>query len=86
MSNGFETVKDAITELRPTEFRVDQLKRKLWFTFDSAHYIVAVSLEFDEDYPVQWKFDHKQLTERLRSSPSRTITVTRKGLVEGLVD
>jgi hypothetical protein len=85
MPNGFATVKDAIMELKPTEFRADPLARKLWFTLDSAHYIVAVSLEFDEDYPVLWKFDPKQLIERLKSSLGRRITVTRTGFVEGLV-
>ena len=85
MSNGFATVKDAIMQLKPTQFRADPVDRKLWFTLDSAHYIVAVSLEFDQDYPVRWKFGPNELQERLNSSASRRITVTRNGFVEGLV-
>jgi hypothetical protein len=87
MPQGFETVA-AITKDKPkNEFQIDELNRKLVIKLNGTWYTIAVTCEFDQDFnSLKWRYDPKQLMERLTVSKSHTVTLTSKGIVEGLVD
>ena len=84
---GFKTVVDSLTQgLQPDEFQIDELNRKVVIKNNKAWYTLAVTMEFDAEFHnLQWRYDPTKAMERLKASPSRTITLTTKGIVEGLV-